>query len=425
MLITTYAYDAVDRLTDVNTLPGSGGQTYTWDNNGSLTSNGQLKFTYNNAGRMTQAQGITATQVYTYNGDGLLINRNSARYVWDQASDLPQLLSDGSIFYVPGVGQWNGTSWVYELTDGLGSVRQLSDAQGNIVQRYDYSPFGEVVAAEGKRPSTLQYTGEQSDGDTGLIYLRARWYDPATGRFTTRDPFHGFAVFPQTQNPYVYTNNNPVNLTDPSGKILFLPLLAVAILGGLIGGAIYYTLRTITNADPCLGVQWHWQEALFWTGVGGGLGGLIGTGIYAGWWIGVQLGWWETVAGGATVAHQIVARGGIDPVRIGQEGVQHVLNLLRQAGEVILRQQAYYRTLDGRAFIDIETQNFLIEVKNLSDPTLSQRFIAQAEKYLQISQATGKPLVYYFTNQPPNAYMIEFLRRLNIIWFHTPISGGG
>ena len=86
--------------------------------------------------------------------------------------------------------------------------------------------------------------------------------------------------------------------------------------------------------------------------------------------------------------------------------------------------EAHDRTPDGRAFIDIETQNFLIEVKNVSDPTLSQRFIAQAEKYLQISQAIGKPLVYYFTNQPPNAHMIEFLRRLNIIWFHTPISGG-
>jgi RHS repeat-associated protein len=148
---------------------------------------------------MTRAQSVTATQVYTYNGDGLLMNRNAARYVWDQASDLPQMLSDGSTLYVPGVGQWNGNSWAYELTDGLGSVRQLSDAQGNIIQRYEYSPFGEVVAAEGKRSSTLQYTREQTDLDTGLVYLRARWYDSATGRFTSRDPFPGFADYPQTQ----------------------------------------------------------------------------------------------------------------------------------------------------------------------------------------------------------------------------------
>ena len=135
-----------------------------------------------------------------------------------QASDLPQLLSDGSTLYVPGVGQWNGTSWVYELTDGLGSVRQLSDASGNIMQSYTYSPFGEIIAAAGSRSSALQYTGEQNDLDTGLIYLRARWYDPATGRFTTRDPFRGLAGYPQTQHPYVYVQNNPINLTDHSGE---------------------------------------------------------------------------------------------------------------------------------------------------------------------------------------------------------------
>jgi len=51
-----------------------------------------------------------------------------------------------------------------------------------------------------------------------LLYLRARWYDPATGRFLTRDPFPGLAALPQTQHPYVYVGNNPVNLVDPSGR---------------------------------------------------------------------------------------------------------------------------------------------------------------------------------------------------------------
>jgi RHS repeat-associated protein len=178
------------------------------------------KFTYNNAGRMTRAQSITATQVYTYNGDGLLMSRNTTRYVWDQAAGLPQMLSDGNTLYFPGVGQWSSTAgWAYELRDGLGSVRQLSDAQGAIVQSYTYAPFGELLAAQGTRPSALQYTGEQKDVDTGLVYLRARWYDSATGRFTTRDPFPGFADVPQTLHPYIYALNNPINLTDPSGKI--------------------------------------------------------------------------------------------------------------------------------------------------------------------------------------------------------------
>jgi RHS repeat-associated protein len=87
------------------------------------------------------------------------------------------------------------------------------------VQSYTYAPFGELLAAQGTRSSALQYTGAQTDLDTGLVYLRARWYDSATGRFTTRDPFPGFAALPQTLHPYVYVNNNPVNLTDPSGEI--------------------------------------------------------------------------------------------------------------------------------------------------------------------------------------------------------------
>ncbi|HTP09148.1 MAG TPA: RHS repeat-associated core domain-containing protein, partial [Anaerolineae bacterium] len=148
------------------------------------------------------------------------------------------------------------------MPDALGSARQLSDAQGNSVQSYTYAPFGELLAAQGTRSSALRYTGEQTDVDTGLVYLRARWYDSATGRFTTRDPFPGFVVLPQTLHPYVYVGNNPVNLVDRSGKFAFLILLGVAVLGGIIGGIAYYTFQAFINADPCLGVQWHWQQAL-------------------------------------------------------------------------------------------------------------------------------------------------------------------
>ncbi|MCP4544346.1 MAG: hypothetical protein GY832_45120, partial [Chloroflexi bacterium] len=96
-------------------------------------------------------------------------------------------------------------------------------------------PFGKVVAVEGERPSALQYTGEHWDGDVGLLYLRARWYDPAIGRFLSEDPFPGFAALPQTQHAYVYVGNNPINLTDPSGQN---PLLIGALGGAAIGGAI-------------------------------------------------------------------------------------------------------------------------------------------------------------------------------------------
>jgi RHS repeat-associated protein len=212
--VTTYQYDGANRLTN------AGGQAYTWNTNGSLTRYGQFTFTYNAAGRMSQAQGVTTTLTYAYNGDGLLVSRNATRYVWDMAASLPQMLSDGNTLYIPGVAQFDGTAWTYQLADGLGNVRQLADAQGHVVQGYDYGPFGETLKVEGKQNNTLHYTGEQTDTDTGFVYLRARWYDPSTGRFTTRDPFPGLPVLPQTLHPYVYSQNNPVNLTDPSGEFI-------------------------------------------------------------------------------------------------------------------------------------------------------------------------------------------------------------
>ncbi len=115
------------------------------------------------------------------------------------------------------MGQCRDGQWGYALPGGLSSVRQMTDAHGQVARRYDYDPLGQVVAARGIRPSALQYTGEQADA--GLVYLRAGWNNAATGRFLTRDPFSGFAALPQTQRSYMYVASNPVDLTDPSRQL--------------------------------------------------------------------------------------------------------------------------------------------------------------------------------------------------------------
>jgi RHS repeat-associated protein len=266
--VTTYTYDAADRLL----VSGSAGHqvSYGWDDRGNLTSNGTFTYTYDSAGRMVEAESITTTLVYTYNGDGLRVARSdgsqNTTYAWDLASGLPQVLNDGDTLYVPGVGQWDGDEWTYNLADGLGSVRQVVDAGGCIVRRYTYSPFGRVLAAQGTRGSALQYAGEHWDGDAGLLYLRARWYDPATGRFLTRDPFPGFAALPQTQHAYVYVGNNPVNLTDPNGQIA--PILIAAGVGlaiGAVGGGASYVL-----ANPGGRPEDYLHDRYFWNTVGSG-----------------------------------------------------------------------------------------------------------------------------------------------------------
>jgi hypothetical protein len=76
--------------------------------------------------------------------------------------------------------------------------------------------------------------------------------------------------------PYLYAAGNPLRYTDPSGRFIFLlPLLAVAAVGGLVGGIGYYALQMYFNHDPC--ARWEWKDAVFWGGVGTGLGALLGS----------------------------------------------------------------------------------------------------------------------------------------------------
>ncbi|NJO07022.1 MAG: RHS repeat-associated core domain-containing protein, partial [Chloroflexaceae bacterium] len=69
----------------------------------------------------------------------------------------------------------------------------------------------------GAQPALFGFAGEQWDADTGLVYLRARWYDPASGTFLDRDPFEGYPTIPYSQHPYQYGYSNPARYTDPSG----------------------------------------------------------------------------------------------------------------------------------------------------------------------------------------------------------------
>jgi RHS repeat-associated protein len=75
--------------------------------------------------------------------------------------------------------------------------------------------------------TSFLFAGEQLDL-SNLYYLRARYYDPATGRFTQMDPFPGILTLPDTLNLYLYSLNNPVNWVDPSGRN---PLLTLLLIG--------------------------------------------------------------------------------------------------------------------------------------------------------------------------------------------------
>jgi RHS repeat-associated protein len=118
------------------------------------------------------------------------------------------------------LARYDSGTWAYHLNDGLGSVRQLADSVGQVVASYSFSPFGVPLGESGGEP--YGFTGEQWDASAGLVYLRARYYEPETGRFFVPDPLIGIVgdfAMPQSLNPYDYVGGDPINYVDPTGLI--------------------------------------------------------------------------------------------------------------------------------------------------------------------------------------------------------------
>ncbi len=101
--------------------------------------------------------------------------------------------------------------------DGHGSVRYLTDLQGNVTDAYAYDAFGVLIRAAGSTPNLYLYCGEQYDPDLGFYYLRARYSNPKTGRFWNMDSYEGNSEDPRSLHKYLYCQANPINGRDPSG----------------------------------------------------------------------------------------------------------------------------------------------------------------------------------------------------------------
>ncbi|MCL4466194.1 MAG: RHS repeat-associated core domain-containing protein [Chloroflexi bacterium] len=103
------------------------------------------------------------------------------------------------------------------MDNGLGSSEALTAGSGNVVATYKYDVFGAVRSGTGSGSTEYRFAGQQNDAAVGYTYLRARYYDPATGRFISKDPFPGVLTSPASMQYYVYARNNPANFIDPSG----------------------------------------------------------------------------------------------------------------------------------------------------------------------------------------------------------------
>ena len=130
---------------------------------------------------------------------------------------LKTLLTIASLWLLLGGLAQAGTVHYY-YTDPQGTPLVKTDASGNVIARYDYAPYGATVASLGTAPNGPGYTGHVNDPETGLVYMQARYYDPALGRFLSIDPVTPSAGNGFSFNRYAYADNNPVVRTDPDGR---------------------------------------------------------------------------------------------------------------------------------------------------------------------------------------------------------------
>ncbi len=169
---------------------------------------------------------LSATWSYAYDGDGLRRSRTApsgevTSFTWDPTAGLPALLTETTgaetTAWVYGPG---GSPLIQHGPDGtvtflhadqLGSVRVLTDEGGDVVGSQAFDPYGNPTERSGAA-TPFGFAGEYTDDETGLQYLRARFYDPSTGQFLTRDPIEAI-----TRSAYAYVGGNPLNAVDPSG----------------------------------------------------------------------------------------------------------------------------------------------------------------------------------------------------------------
>ena len=197
-------------------------RTFTYNAAGdrtAVTANGAtVNLGYDQANRLTNMTGGIS---YSYDGDGLRTSKTVAgtttQFAWDESGTLPLLLQDGSTYYIYGpdgqpIEQITGSTPTYLLADQQGSTRLLTDTGGNVVGTYSYDPWGNVTSHTGSATTNLQYDEQYTDAETGYQYLRARYYDPTTGQFLTRDPLAAL-----TRSAYGYTADDPLDAVDPTG----------------------------------------------------------------------------------------------------------------------------------------------------------------------------------------------------------------
>lgn len=228
---TTFTYsnsDWKDELTAVNGTP------LTYDENGNVLTYGNKSFAWSSGRNLESITDNDNTYSYTYDESGIrtskTVNGKTTYYNTKDGVILSQTDGTNTMYFqydtngVPLGFILNGTQYFY-ITNQMGDVISITDAQGNELAQYSYDEWGNTLSTSDNdiaNINPLRYRGYYYDSETGYYYLQSRYYDPSICRFinadipeivnVTKDVYTGINLFP-------YCNNNPVNNSDPTGYI--------------------------------------------------------------------------------------------------------------------------------------------------------------------------------------------------------------
>jgi RHS repeat-associated protein len=207
-----------------NQLTSWGGATQTYDLNGNLTGDGTKTLTWNARDQLASISGgISAS--FGYDGTGRrkskTVSGTQTGFLYDGLNFVQELngstptanLITGEIDEL--FQRKEGSTASSAITDALGTVIGLTDSAGALQTQYSFEPYGKTTSSGAANNNSQKYTAREDDA-TGLLYYRARYHAPVSGRFVSEDPI---GIGGGT-NSYIYVENNPVLFADPTGLLL-------------------------------------------------------------------------------------------------------------------------------------------------------------------------------------------------------------
>jgi RHS repeat-associated protein len=268
---TTYAYDALNRLTEFNP-PGEGVTTYGYDEAGNRTEAGGTTYAFNALNQLTESSDGTT---YSYDGAGRMIDKvngseetsyewepldhlakvegpsESASYAYDalgrlskrtdesgtqvahygDLTDMPTYDANGegkiTTSYVQGarglVEQRSGETTAYPLADAHGDITAIAGPTGGVESRQSYDPWGAQLSGPSLEMGFLGAQERRTDPSSELIQMGERSYSPSLGGFLTEDPVYGHLGVGASVDRYLYVWDNPLNRYDLRGRDVCLP----------------------------------------------------------------------------------------------------------------------------------------------------------------------------------------------------------